>query len=38
VQYGTLMIAGISYYKKGMYGGVIGGKVLKGSALGQFPS
>ncbi len=36
-RYGMLMGAGISYYKTGIYGGIVGGKVLKGAAPGQFP-
>lgn len=36
-QYGMLMGAGISYYKTGMYGGIVGGEVLKGAAPNRFP-
>ncbi len=36
-RYGMLMGAGISYYKTGMYGGIVGGKVLKGASPDQFP-
>lgn len=32
-----LMGEGISYLKTGMYGGIIGGQVLKGASPSQFP-
>lgn len=36
-RYGMLMGEGISYLKTGMYGGIIGGQVLKGASPSQFP-
>jgi ABC-type uncharacterized transport system substrate-binding protein len=37
VRYGMLMGAGISFLRTGMYGGIIGGQILKGTAPNRFP-